>query len=247
MTPLRRIAVIGNSLPRRCGIATFTTDLQRAISNSRPNLQTCIVAMTDHGQTYDYPASVALQIKDDSIEEYVARRGVSERRPVRRRLPAARIRNFRRRSRRPHPGTAVAPDHAGRHDAAHGAGRADGGSARGDGAHRRGVLEGRRDGQQGPRTAAQRLSRAGRQDRGHRPRHSRLSVRRAGRGKGQARIQRPVGHSDVRPALPQQGHRGHDRRHALDPANGGRTRSMSCSVRRIPIWFATRAKPIARA
>jgi glycosyltransferase involved in cell wall biosynthesis len=71
VTPLRRIAVIGNSLPRRCGIATFTTDLQRAISNSRPNLQTCIVAMTDHDQTYDYPVSVALQIKDDSIEEYV--------------------------------------------------------------------------------------------------------------------------------------------------------------------------------
>ena len=71
MTPLRRIAVIGNSLPRRCGIATFTTDLQRAISTSRPNLETCIVAMTDHGQAYDYPASVALQIKDDSIEEYV--------------------------------------------------------------------------------------------------------------------------------------------------------------------------------
>ena len=67
MTPLGRIAVIGNSLPRRCGIATFSTDLQRAISNSRPNLQTCIVAMTDHDQTYDYPASVALQIKDDSI------------------------------------------------------------------------------------------------------------------------------------------------------------------------------------
>jgi glycosyltransferase involved in cell wall biosynthesis len=71
VTPLRRIGVIGNSLPRRCGIATFTTDLQRAISNSRPNLQTCIVAMTDHDQAYDYPASVALQIKDDSFEEYV--------------------------------------------------------------------------------------------------------------------------------------------------------------------------------
>jgi glycosyltransferase involved in cell wall biosynthesis len=70
VTPLRRIAVIGNSLPRRCGIATFTTDLQRAIANSRPGLQTCIVAMTDHDKTYDYPVSVALQIKDDSIEEY---------------------------------------------------------------------------------------------------------------------------------------------------------------------------------
>ena len=71
MTPLRRIAVIGNSLPRRCGIATFTTDLQQAISTSRPNLETTIVAMTDHGQAYDYPATVAFQIKDDNIEEYL--------------------------------------------------------------------------------------------------------------------------------------------------------------------------------
>src|SRR4051812_22612442 len=71
MTPLRRIAVIGNSLPRRCGIATFTTDLERAISSSRPDLEVSIVAMNDHGQAYDYPASVALQIKDDTLEDYV--------------------------------------------------------------------------------------------------------------------------------------------------------------------------------
>jgi glycosyltransferase involved in cell wall biosynthesis len=71
MTPLRRIAVIGNSLPRRCGIATFTIDLQQAISTSRPSLETCIVAMTDHGQAYDYPKAVAFQIQDDKIEEYI--------------------------------------------------------------------------------------------------------------------------------------------------------------------------------
>jgi glycosyltransferase involved in cell wall biosynthesis len=70
MTPLRRIAVIGNSLPRRCGIATFTTDLQQAISASRPTVDTCIVAMTDHGQAYAYPAAVALQIKDGALDEY---------------------------------------------------------------------------------------------------------------------------------------------------------------------------------
>jgi glycosyltransferase involved in cell wall biosynthesis len=70
VTQLNRIAVIGNSLPRRCGIATFTTDLQQAISTLRPGLETCIVAMTDHGQAYDYPAAVALQIKDDNIDEY---------------------------------------------------------------------------------------------------------------------------------------------------------------------------------
>ena len=63
--------MIGNSLPRRCGIATFTTDLQRAITNSRPGLECSIVAMTDPGQSYDYPASVALQIEDDSVEAYV--------------------------------------------------------------------------------------------------------------------------------------------------------------------------------
>jgi glycosyltransferase involved in cell wall biosynthesis len=70
MMPLRRLAFIGNSLPRHCGIATFTTDLQQAISTSHPNLETCIVAMTDHGQAYHYPASVALQIMDDDIEAY---------------------------------------------------------------------------------------------------------------------------------------------------------------------------------
>ncbi len=71
MTPLRRIALIGNSLPRRCGIATFTTDLERAIATSRPNLETCIVAMNDHGQAYDYPGSVTFQVKDGIIEDYV--------------------------------------------------------------------------------------------------------------------------------------------------------------------------------
>jgi len=71
VTPIRRIAFIGNSLPRRCGIATFTTDLQQAISNSSPRPETCIAAMTDHDQVYDYPSSVALQIRDDNLEDYL--------------------------------------------------------------------------------------------------------------------------------------------------------------------------------
>jgi len=71
MSPLHRLAFIGNSLPRRCGIATFTTDLQQAIATSRPTLETAIVAMTDHGQVYDYPAAVQLQIHDDRTEDYV--------------------------------------------------------------------------------------------------------------------------------------------------------------------------------
>jgi hypothetical protein len=65
------VAFIGNSLPRRCGIATFTTDLQQAIAASSARAETAIVAMTDHGQTYDYPPVVRFQISDDRIEDYV--------------------------------------------------------------------------------------------------------------------------------------------------------------------------------
>ncbi|QCI67428.1 glycosyltransferase family 4 protein [Phreatobacter stygius] len=70
MTQLTRLAFVGNSLPRRCGIATFTTDLQQAVSQARADVETAIVAMTDHGQTYDYPSAVRLQVHDDLIEDY---------------------------------------------------------------------------------------------------------------------------------------------------------------------------------
>jgi glycosyltransferase involved in cell wall biosynthesis len=65
------VAFIGNSLPRRCGIATFTTDLQQAIAASSARANTSIVAMTDHGHAYDYPPAVRFQINDDRIEDYL--------------------------------------------------------------------------------------------------------------------------------------------------------------------------------
>ena len=71
MTPPLRIAFIGNSLPRRCGIATFTSDLQLAVAASRPGTETAIFAMTDRGQSYAYPPVVRMQIQDESLEDYV--------------------------------------------------------------------------------------------------------------------------------------------------------------------------------
>lgn len=53
MKLLQRVAFIGNHLPRRCGIATFTHELHRAVSTARPGLETCVVAMNDTGGTYD--------------------------------------------------------------------------------------------------------------------------------------------------------------------------------------------------
>jgi glycosyltransferase involved in cell wall biosynthesis len=70
MNYFKRVALIGNHLPRRCGIATFTHDLHRAISTARPDLETSVVAMNDLGGTYDYPAAVRFQIPDETIESY---------------------------------------------------------------------------------------------------------------------------------------------------------------------------------
>ncbi|WP_341988797.1 glycosyltransferase [Azorhizobium sp. AG788] len=71
MTPLSRVAFIGNSLPRRCGIATFTTDLQQAVAAARPDVKTLIVAMNDQGHAYDYPPAVRIQIRDEVLADYV--------------------------------------------------------------------------------------------------------------------------------------------------------------------------------
>jgi glycosyltransferase involved in cell wall biosynthesis len=65
-----RLAFIGNSLPRRCGIATFTTDLEQAVAKSVPKTDTCIVAMTDHDHAYDYPTAVRYQINDRKLADY---------------------------------------------------------------------------------------------------------------------------------------------------------------------------------
>jgi hypothetical protein len=70
MNSLQRIGFIGNYLPRRCGIATFTHDLHRAVSASCPDLETSVVAMTDPGRTYDYPAGVHFQIREETVEDY---------------------------------------------------------------------------------------------------------------------------------------------------------------------------------
>ncbi len=70
MSQLQRVAFIGNHLPRRCGIATFTHDLHRAVAMSRPDLETGVVAMTDQDCSYDYPPAVRFQIREELIREY---------------------------------------------------------------------------------------------------------------------------------------------------------------------------------
>jgi glycosyltransferase involved in cell wall biosynthesis len=65
-----RIAVIGNYLPRQCGIATFTTDLCAAISAEYGNTQLMALPVNDTEQGYDYPQRVRWSLDQDSIRSY---------------------------------------------------------------------------------------------------------------------------------------------------------------------------------
>ncbi len=67
---IKHIALIGNFLPRRCGIATFTTDIQRAFATRYPGVAIDVWAMNDRGNSYDYPAEVVGSIDAEELESY---------------------------------------------------------------------------------------------------------------------------------------------------------------------------------
>jgi len=65
-----RIAVIGNYLPRQCGIATFTTDLCSAISAEYGTARLLALPVNDTEQGYDYPARVRWSLDQNDVTSY---------------------------------------------------------------------------------------------------------------------------------------------------------------------------------
>ena len=65
-----RIAVVGNYLPRQCGIATFTTDLCDAISTEYGAGQLFAVPVNDTDSGYEYPARVRIALEQDDLSSY---------------------------------------------------------------------------------------------------------------------------------------------------------------------------------
>ena len=96
MKLLRRVAFVGNYLPRRCGIATFTHDLHHAVAMARPDLQIGVVAMTDANCSYDYPPAIYFEIHEETIGEYVKAAEFLNNARVRRCFSSTRVRHFRR-------------------------------------------------------------------------------------------------------------------------------------------------------
>src|SRR3989338_2055424 len=66
------IAFIGNSLPRVCGIATFTSDLSTAVSRRfSDKSSTFTIAMNDEGKIYNYPKEVIFSINQNRQKDYL--------------------------------------------------------------------------------------------------------------------------------------------------------------------------------
>ncbi|HEU0045183.1 glycosyltransferase family 4 protein [Sphingomonas sp.] len=67
---IRRIALIGNFLPRQCGIATFTTDVFHAMRARCPDVAVDVYAMDDRPGRYDYPPEVTATIAEQDRAAY---------------------------------------------------------------------------------------------------------------------------------------------------------------------------------
>lgn len=65
-----RIAVIGNYLPRQCGIATFTTDLCAAISAECGTARLMALPVNDTESGYHYPERVRWSLRQDDLTSY---------------------------------------------------------------------------------------------------------------------------------------------------------------------------------
>jgi glycosyltransferase involved in cell wall biosynthesis len=65
-----RVAFVGNYLPRKCGIATFTTDLCDAIHAEYGATELLALPVNDTVEGYSYPERVRFELSEDSSASY---------------------------------------------------------------------------------------------------------------------------------------------------------------------------------
>src|SRR5213596_776134 len=67
---IKRIAFIGNYLPRQCGIATFTTDLCEAVAAQYPETICFALPVNDTEGGYAYPPRVRFELEQNDTASY---------------------------------------------------------------------------------------------------------------------------------------------------------------------------------
>src|SRR5579872_6473224 len=66
-----KVAFLGDYLPRKCGVATFTSDLRCAVAAEHPGMQCLVVPVNDLADGYDYPSEVRFEIAEQDLPSYV--------------------------------------------------------------------------------------------------------------------------------------------------------------------------------
>ncbi len=67
---IRKIAFVGDFLPRKCGIATFTHDMHASVAGRFPDAECFVVPVNDRPGGYDYPPEVRFEIDEPDLESY---------------------------------------------------------------------------------------------------------------------------------------------------------------------------------
>ncbi len=68
---IQKIAFVGDYLPRKCGIATFTYDLCTSVATQYPGSDCFVVPINDISSGYDYPAEVRFEIEEQEVDSYL--------------------------------------------------------------------------------------------------------------------------------------------------------------------------------
>src|SRR5689334_22777693 len=71
VSKIHKIAFVADHLPRKCGIATFTSDLLAAVASAHPHSQCFAVSINDIPGGYEYPEVVRFEIEEQDLSSYV--------------------------------------------------------------------------------------------------------------------------------------------------------------------------------
>src|SRR3954466_4808005 len=66
----KNIAFLGDYVPRRCGIATFTADICEAVAAAFPQTQCIVGSVNDRPEGYDYPERVRFELDERELDSY---------------------------------------------------------------------------------------------------------------------------------------------------------------------------------
>ena len=67
---IRKIGFLGDYLPRKCGIATFTSDLLTSVAAAYPQTECFAVPVNDVEEGYEYPGVVRFEIEEQDLSSY---------------------------------------------------------------------------------------------------------------------------------------------------------------------------------